>query len=148
MLIVGLPAFQPPRASVFSRRWPGGGRRSAPGVGYRALLEAGCLQNTLATIHSPRGLHCPEEVEAIASSMPGQLRGGQGRVVPKQSAHPGGHASTFAIISVKRAIVTTAFLRCIAGTGKAMPKWMQDVHDGGQGGGETLETAAARAKKE
>ena len=72
-----IPAFQNLCASVFSGWRPGRRQKVSPGIGHRALREAGCLENTFATHHSPRGLSYPAGAEAIAPTFLGQLRGGK-----------------------------------------------------------------------
>ena len=67
--------------------YPQQSRRSTPDIGYRALREAGCPENTLATHHSPRGSPCLGEAEAIVSSIPGQLRVGKARSLQGSRLH-------------------------------------------------------------
>ena len=93
-------------------------RRSAAGIGFRALRPARCLQDTDASHPSPRGLACPGGggVEAITPPLPGQLRGGHGRISPGQSAHiVQGHASRAALLHVDQANLTKAFVQCTTG---------------------------------
>ena len=58
-----------------------------PSIGYRELPVERCHQHTFSVHLSPRGPLCPEEVEAIVSSIFGQLRGGKARSLQGSRPH-------------------------------------------------------------